>query len=310
MKTNNTNTNTNTNTNSNNNPKTNIKKFLSNPNLLYAKLGFDKKEFFQILNTEFQKYGKSFLNIFDVKNLFGCDDYEAYSIIYIYTKKYGLPMSSESEIIRWKLENPTQKRIKYRRHPGDDVVIKMMTEKFNEKGQNFLNYKNVSALFQCGDVRARKYIKLFCKNYKLVSPLKTFKIINTEKNRQKIIAEYNANSQDISILSSTQFVRKKLNCNRQTAEAIIRKICQELQITCPLKTHKKRDFNEKYLLLIDQEYAKNGLDGLVLNTLSPLAANVFGKKDGVCFRHELAKHIRQYAKLYELNISNLNLKVK
>lgn len=304
MNTNNTNTNTNT------NPKTKIKKFLLNPNLLYAKLGHTKKKIFQILNTEFQKYGKSFLNIFDIKNLLGCDDYEAYSIIYIYTKKYGLPMSSELEIIRWKLENPTQKRIKYRRHPGDDVVIQKLTEKFNEKGQNFLNYKNVSALFNCGDVRARKYIKLFCKHYKLVSPLKTFKIINTEKNRQKIIAEYNANSQDISILSSTQFVRKKLNCNRQTAEAIIRKICQELQITCPLKTHKKRDFNEKYLLLIDQEYAKNGVDGLVLNTLSPLAANVFGKKDGVCFRHELAKHIRQYAKLYELNISNLNLKVK
>lgn len=293
--------------NTNNQPKTTIKKFLLNPNLLYTKLGHTKKEIFQILNTEFQKYGKSFLNIFDVKNLFGCNDADAYTIIYIYTKKYGLPMSSECEIIRWKLENPTQKRVKYRRHPGDDVVIQKLTEKFNEKGQNFLNYKNVSALFHCGDVRARKYIKLFCKNYKLVSPLKPFKIINTEKNRKKIIAEYN--SQGISVLS-IPFVRKKLNCNRQTAEAIISKICQELQITCPLKTHKKRDFNEKYLLLIDEEYAKNGLDGLVLNTLSPLAANVFGKKDGVCFRHELAKHIRQYAKLYELNISNLNLKVK
>ena len=64
------------------------------------------------------------------------------------------------------------------------------------------------------------------------------------------------------------------------------------------------------MLLIDQEYAKNGIDGLVLNTLSPLAANVFGKKDGVCFRYELAKHIRQYAKLYELDIKKLNLKVK
>ena len=44
--------------------------------------------------------------------------------------------------------------------------------------------------------------------------------------------------------------------------------------------------------------------------ISYKAFNVFGKKDGVCFRHELAKHIRQYAKLYELDIKKINLKVK
>lgn len=116
----------------------------------------------------------------------------------------------------------------------EETKLNLIAKEYNKNGIDALNYKNIKKLLNCSDIPARKYIRLFCKEYNIVCPIKSY---NQDEVLQQIKNEYD--KYGVEFLT-TKNIKKLLNCgDDNTAIKYIRLFCEEYNIVCPIKTRNR-----------------------------------------------------------------------